>query len=46
MHLQNKEFICLKPIDCGGYKEYNYDRKNKSGQNVWGLSLGVYRTEK
>lgn len=30
-------FVCnfsLKPIDSGEYKEYNYDRKNKSGQNV------------
>ena len=23
----------LKPIDRGEYKEYSYDRKNKSGQN-------------
>lgn len=33
-------FICnfsLKPIDSGEYKEYNYDRKNKSGQNVLGV---------
>ena len=30
-------FICnfsLKPIDSGEYKGYNYDRKNKIGQNV------------
>ena len=30
-------FICnfsLKPIDSGEYEEYNYDRENKSGQNV------------
>ena len=26
----------LKPIDSGEYKEYNYDWKNKSGQNVFG----------
>ena len=33
-------FICsfsLKPIDSSEYKEYNYDRKNKSGQNVLGV---------
>ena len=27
----------LKPIDSGQYKEYNCDRKNKSGQNVLGV---------
>lgn len=30
-------FICnfsLKSIDSGEHKEYNYDRKNKIGQNV------------
>ena len=26
-----------KPIDSGEYKEYNYDRKNKNGQNVLGV---------
>ena len=33
-------FICnfsLKPIDGGQYKEYNYDQKNKNGQNVLGV---------